>query len=232
MSADTAGRARHDLLTVSPAAWAVVAATRAPLPPLSPGTIALVARWGEAGWPVIARRPVAGDPPGSVPVGLPLPPFAGKARVCLAIPAHVELRPRPGVALAVARSTAPAEWQATVDASLALGAALGLVPRVYGATLWQSLTGLAYLHAASDLDLLWPVADHAAIGPLLDGLARLDATAPMRIDGEVLTSRGGMNWRELAAARRGEAEIVLIKSLDRARFIRYADLVAEAVLCT
>ena len=232
MSTGSVILARHDLLAVAPADWDAVAATRAARPPLLPDAVALVARWGKVGWPVIARRRAPGDPPGAVPVGLALPPSAGKARVSMTVPADVGVHLVPGVALDAARAAAPPDWQATIDAALSLGASLGLVPQVFGALLWQSLTGMVYLHAESDIDILWSEADPAAIGPLLDGLARLEAAAPMRIDGEVLTSLGGVAWRELAAGRRGEVEVALVKSLVQTGFVPVSDLLArEGSLC-
>ena len=228
----TDGPTRHDLLAVEPSGWTAVAATRASRPPLPAEAAALVGRWGAVGWPVIARRAAGGDPADAVPVGLPLPPRFGKARVALAVPHGVAWRPVPRPALAELRA-APEPWRVTIDAVLSLGAALDLAPGVFGALLWHRLTGLAYLHPGSDLDLLWTVADPAAVPPLLDGLARLDAEGPVRIDGEVRTPHGDVNWRELAAARRGEAPVVLVKTAAQAGFATVADLFApEALPCS
>ena len=216
--------------------WPQVAATRPARPTLSEAQAALVARWGEAGWPVIVRRAAAdeapGGLPGGLPVGLPLPPSHGKARVALAVPAGVSWRRVDGVALADVRDVAPLAWRDAIDPIVSLGRSLALAPRVYGALLWQGVTGLTYLHDASDLDLLWPVADAAALDPLLDGLTRIEAACSVRIDGEVLTAGGGINWRELAAARRSGTEIVLTKSTDHVGFVPVASLFpGEAVAC-
>ena len=224
--------ARHDLLLVAREHWPRVAATRSAHPILADAQAALVARWGEAGWPVIVRRAVPDEAPGGVPVGLPLPPSLGKVRVALSVPPGVSWRLVDRVALADVRDAAPIAWREAIDAIVCLGRSLALVPRVFGALLWQSVTGMAYLHAASDLDLLWPVEDAAVLGPLLDGLARIEAAGSVRIDGEVLAAAGGVNWRELAAARRGGAEIVMTKSTDRVGFVPVASLFAgEAVPC-
>ncbi|WP_237478421.1 malonate decarboxylase holo-[acyl-carrier-protein] synthase [Lichenibacterium dinghuense] len=217
--------ARHDLLLVAPADWPAVLAALPGRPELPSGAAALVRGWAEAGRPVIARRPAPGDAPGAVPAGLPLPPRLGKGRVALLIPAGVPWRPVPPVTLAEAAALAPAPWRGAIDALLRLADAVGLVPRVFGALLWRAKTGLAYLGPGSDLDLLWPAEDGRAIGPLLDGLGAIAAAAPMAVDGEVLTPFGGVQWRELAAARRGGGAAVLAKSLDRAGFVR-----AETIL--
>jgi phosphoribosyl-dephospho-CoA transferase len=197
--------ARHDLLTVAPAAWGALLAQRPDL-----DGIPHLAGWAARGWPVIVRRRVPGEDGALVPAGLPLPPTLGKRRIGLALPPEA-VRPRPGLTLAEAHGAAPAAWHPTLDALLAHGAVHGRVARVFGGLLWQALTGLPYLSPASDLDLLWP-------GPVdpafLAGLAGLAARAPMRLDGEIDLADGfAVNWRELHAA--GPGDTVLAKGLER-----------------
>lgn len=229
-----AAPSRHDLLRVDRADWASVAATLRQGAALSPAGAALVEGWGEARRPVIARRRVPGDGPGdgpgSVPVGLPLPPSAGKARVALAIPARVGWQPVPPVLLAQATAAAPAHWRDTLDDLLRLAEVVGATPRVFGALLWEVATGLAYLRPGSDLDLLWLVEDPSALVTLLEGLERIAARALMRIDGEILTTSGGVQWRELADARRDPNGIVLVKTLHRAGFVPAASLLSREVI--
>lgn len=198
---------RHDLLDVAPESWAALLAARPDL-----DGVPHLAGWARAGRPVILRRRNPGEPPGALPAGLPLPPADGKRRIGLLLPPD-SARPRPAVTLAAARPAAPESWQPAIDALLALGAAHGLVPRVFGALLWQSLTGLTYLSETSDLDLLWPTS-----GPidrrLLGGLAAIEADAPMRLDGEIVLPDGaGVNWREWHAA--GPVTAVLAKGMER-----------------
>ncbi|GAB6843596.1 malonate decarboxylase holo-[acyl-carrier-protein] synthase [Methylorubrum rhodinum] len=197
---------RHDLVRVDPTAWAALLADRpdlAGVPPL-PG-------WAASGWPLIVRRLAPGEDRARVPLGLPLPPALGKRRIGFGLPPAV-LTPGPAPTLAEARAAAPPAWHPTLDALIALGARHGLVPRPFGGLLWQALTGLPYLTATSDLDLLWPLA-----GPLpktfLDDLAAIAAAAPMRLDGEiVLPDGGGVQWREWHEAGDGE---VLVKHRER-----------------
>ena len=226
------GLARHDLLLVSAKNWPTVLGEHLRSPALSLDQAGLIARWGDAGWPVIARRAAVGHDPGAVPVGLPLPPSLGKLRLALSIPPGVSWRAVDAIGLAKARECVPTSWDHTVDAVITLGRSLGLTPHVFGALLWQSLTGMAYLTSASDLDLLWRVEDATALPPLLEGLARIEATGPMRIDGEILTAAGGVNWRELGAALRGETDVVLMKSMTSARFVEAPLILAgEGVPC-
>ena len=219
-SSDAAARPeRHDLLRVASRDWPSVAATLSLSSALSSTQATLVERWGRTGWPVIARRRAPGERPGAVPVGVPLPPSLGKVRVALSIPDGVPWLSMQGVRLSDARPVAPPAWRETIDAVLHLGLGLQLAPHVFGALLWQSLTGLTYLGASSDLDLLWSLPDARAIGPLLDGLERIEANGPIRIDGEVLTASGGVNWREFARARETEDGLVMAKGIERAALV-------------
>ncbi|SEH33408.1 phosphoribosyl-dephospho-CoA transferase [Methylobacterium sp. 275MFSha3.1] len=198
---------RHDLVRVDPAAWA---AWRADRPDL--GAVPHLEGWAAAGRPLIVRRRVPGETGDAVPLGLPLPPADGKRRIGLALPASA-LAPAPVVTLAEAVARAPAAWGPSLDALTALGRRHGLVPRPFGSLLWQAVTGLTYLSASSDLDLLWPCPPPVPVD-LLDGIAAVAETAPMGIDGEILLPDGaGLHWRELRDAP--EDGSVLAKSLDR-----------------
>jgi malonate decarboxylase holo-[acyl-carrier-protein] synthase len=169
--------------------WAAVLAARPAL-----ASEPLLAHWAARGFPLIGRRPLPEDPPGAVPLGLPLPPCHGKTRIAVAMPPQDLQQAAPPPLLAEARLAAPDAWQETITQLLRLDP----LTRCFGGLAWQHLTGLAYLSAGSDLDLLWErPGDPAA---LLAGLAAIGEGAPMRIDGEVLGRDGGVQWRELATA--------------------------------
>lgn len=93
--------------------------------------------------------------------------------------------------------------------------ALGVQARVHGSAGWQQLTGLAYLHAHSDLDCRLPVdgpAQADAVAALLDG-----CDAPLRLDGELSFAGGAaVAWREWAAWRAGRCRGVLVRRLHGA----------------
>ncbi|GJD81210.1 malonate decarboxylase holo-[acyl-carrier-protein] synthase [Methylobacterium gregans] len=210
------GFRRHDLVRVEASAFAHLLRGRPDLDGAPD-----VADWAVRGRPLIVRRYGPGEDRSLVPLGLPLPPAAGKRRIGLALP-FPTLAPLPAPTLAQARGSAPEAWQPTIEALLALGTANGLVPRPFGALLWQALTGLAYLAPTSDLDLLWPVTE---VPPgFLASLAQIAAAAPMRIDGEVILPDGaGIHWRELHEA--GGA--VLAKHRDRLEMRDAAGLRAQ-----
>ena len=193
------GLARHDLVQITVDGWAVACATRVPGRHLRPQQAAAVSGWAAAGHPVITRRSVAEDTPNRLPVGVPLPPSLGKLRVALSVPLAATWRRAP-LDLQEAAPSAPQTWWDTIDSLASLGQLLALRPQVFGALLWQYVTGLPYLHDGSDLDLLWRVSDHSTVFALLDGLRRIDDKSPVRIDGEVRTPTGDVNWRDLAGA--------------------------------
>jgi phosphoribosyl-dephospho-CoA transferase len=157
------------------------------------------------------RRRMANEQPDRVPVGLPLPPLDGKLRIAFQVrPEAIRERVEPH-ALRTARDAVPSSWKATVDALLAAAEQASVEPCLFGSLLWQQLTGLPYLSATSDLDLLWLVSDPASAAWIAGRIAAIEATSPVRLDGEfILRDGGGANWREL----HGGAAGVLVKTLD------------------
>ena len=197
---------RHELVRVDPNAWAAWLGTRPDL-----AGIRHLDGWAKIGRPLIVRRRVPGETGDAVPLGLPLPPADGKRRIGLALPAAT-LAPMAAPGLSVAADHAPAAWRPTITALLALGQDYGLAPRPFGSLLWQAVTGLTYLSATSDLDLLWPCQQPVPAG-LLAGIDAIAQAAPMGIDGEILLADGtGLHWRELLDAPEGGT--ILTKNLD------------------
>ncbi|MGO9675353.1 MAG: malonate decarboxylase holo-[acyl-carrier-protein] synthase [Methylocella sp.] len=203
----TLAPARHALLRVEPGAYAAMLASR---PDLSGEP--LLAEWAARGRPLIARRRTACDVAGLVAAGIPLPPAQGKKRIALQVSPGAILSIEPPPLLRDAARAAPAGWRATIEAIVDLSEHVGVDARAFGALAWASLTRLPYLSASSDLDLLFAVNEETYVAALLGGLARIDACAPTRIDGEIirLNSGAAANWRELNA---GAGE-VLVKTID------------------
>ena len=212
---------RHDLLRVAPDVWASAVAQ---FPSLA-GT-PLLGSWADRGWPVIVRRRAEADDPDLVPVGVPLPPAAGKRRVALLLPPEGVLqRSSPPLLRAAARVADPG-WRSTIASLLAVGARTGVEPAVFGSLLWQHLTVLAYLSPHSDLDVLWPVPGGFDVSSLVFGIAEVQRAAPLRIDGEIIFPDGtAVNWRELwNAYRAGDRAAVLAKSMEGVRLLDITSL--------
>ncbi|MER9608367.1 MULTISPECIES: malonate decarboxylase holo-[acyl-carrier-protein] synthase [unclassified Mesorhizobium] len=210
---------RHDLLRVEPGAWREMLLAAGSLDRLADEPRPLVEGWAERGLPVIVRRGAVGDDESAIAIGLPLPPTLGKLRLGFFIaPKHVAASVA-AHSVAEATRSAPAHLRPQLEAADALAMRLGLRPFVFGALLWQHLTGLTYLRAGSDIDLIWPVSRRDDLDELLDGLATLDAAGPARLDGEIILSTGeGANWRELRNALTRPGGTVLIKSMHGAEF--------------
>ena len=200
---------RHDLLSATPATWDVMLQLHPELAELP-----LVADWARRGWPMIVRRRLPGEGSADLPAAVPLPPSYGKQRIAISFPPGAALTALPPVLLRDAAVAAPADWQRTIAVLIAAGEGLGVAPCVFGALLWQHATGLEYLTARSDLDLLWRVSDETVAESLIQVLTRLDAAGPIRLDGElVLPDGAAVNWREFAQAD-GAAATVLAKTMD------------------
>jgi phosphoribosyl-dephospho-CoA transferase len=200
---------RHDLVRVEPAAWDAMLRCHPALLGLP-----LVADWARLGRPVIVRRRMVGDCVDAVPAALPLPPCHGKRRLAFSFPAGAAMAAVPPILLCDAARTAPTAWQSVVTAVLDIGDTVKITPRVFGALLWEHATGLPYLTAKSDLDLLWSISDEKTALLLVERLLKLEAEGPVRLDGELEMPDGaGVNWRELAhnSDQRGQ---VLVKAMD------------------
>jgi len=192
---------RHRLVHVRSAAWRAWLATRSDL-----ANEPLLSGWVDRGWPLIVRRPVPGEG-GGLPLGLPLPPSAGKRRIALQMAAGDIVATTPLPTLAECVDTAPAAWQPSLWQLATHARAYGVEARVFGSLAWQRLTGLTYLSSNSDLDIVWTLPDRNRISWFLSDLADIDSLAPVRIDGELLRADGaGVNWRELHS---GAPELVL-----------------------
>lgn len=207
---------RHDLLRVRPQTWQKVLNSQPHL-----ADVPHVAQWAARGWPVIVRRYLPGEDPRMIPVGFPLPPAKGKLRLSALVISEDVDEQVPPVTLRDVHHEVPLDWQGTVDALLALADQSGVEPRVFGSLLWQRLTGLTYLSASSDLDLLWPVEDASTAAHLVHRLAAIERDNPVRCDGEILLpGGGGVQWREW----KDSPHEVLVKTSTAVRLCATADL--------
>jgi phosphoribosyl-dephospho-CoA transferase len=196
---------RHDLIFVSPVAWRSLLQRRDDL-----AGEPLVVEWVDRGWPLIARRAVPGEGDG-VPLGLPLPPFAGKRRLSVVMQFDDIASTVSPPQLRIAVDVAPLPWRQTLDKVVTLASRHRVQARIFGSLAWKTLTGLDYLTETSDLDLLLPISRGTDLIKLTADLAAIEATAPMRIDGELMRDDGaGVNWRELHTGARE----LLVKTTD------------------
>ena len=207
---------RHDLLRIEVLRWQAMAAMQ------GEGTRAHWLReWGARGWPVIVRRDDSESSPDSVAVGVPLPPACGKLRIALHVPGVAVAARLSPVLLADCRRAAPRRWGSILDRLEALGDATATAPGVCGSLLWQHLNGLAYLHDASDIDVLWRVTSLGQARAIAAALPEIEHRTGLRVDGEILSARGwGIHWRELGT----QAPEILVKTRGSAQLRSRADV--------
>jgi len=196
------------MVQVDPATWARALTTSQQGPEAT-----VVTEWAMRGWPLIGRRAACEDVEGLVPLGLPLPPSLGRHRLMFSLPPEaIRERHRPPL-LAACGVIAPTAWRTTVEELLKVDAGA----RCFGSLAWQWLTGLPYLTATSDLDLLWAVKTAGEADALVKRIVPIADRAPMRLDGELLLPSGqAVQWREWAS----DAPEVMSKSLDGIAMVR------------
>lgn len=202
---------RHTLVWLPPDAMQAV----------SPAQAVRLRAWCAQGHPMIVARRPPGTPGDPVHLGVPLPPAEGKQRLAARAAASAVVRTAPLPPLAQVIDAAPRALQPALASLRARAEALGCTPRVFGAFAWQTLTGLDYVHAASDLDLLWDIDQPERIEALVALLANWEQGSGQRVDGELRLRDGrAMSWRELASG----APRVLVKTDDDARLEPRLDL--------
>lgn len=178
-----------------------------------------LADWVAQGRPFIARRPSCGDQADRLPLGLPLPPAWGKARLALTVGPEAVVAIVPPPLLADAAAVALPAWGGWI------GTLLTAFPeaRCFGSLAWQHLTGLAYLSAGSDLDLLLPCASAHQADAAAGRLAAIAGEGGPPIDGELVAPSGAaVQWREWASA----AAQVAVKTIDGVRLARRDEVFA------
>ena len=201
------GLHRQQLVRLSGPGWTHVLGA-----PWDADARACLTLWAARGLPlVVTRQPPSHDD--TLATGLPAPSRFRRRRLAVAVaPRDVlfldEFPNADAVTRLLPRGLATA-WR-SLAATLA---ASDCAARVYGGYGWQALTRLAYVHAASDLDLLLPVSSSAQADEVAHALASLAWDGP-RLDGELLFPDGAaVAWREWRDHRQGRVAQVLVKRL-------------------
>ena len=210
---------RHDLVWLSEPGW------EAALAAAEPGDAVALDEWRRAHWPLVVTRRAPDAPPGTVCLGLSMPPESGsgrKRRIALRAQAIHIARRGPALPLTDAIDGAPVTWLPFLAALRTQAAGMDL--RVYGSLALQTITGRAYLGAMSDIDLLFKPACRRE---LADGLRALIAHAQrLPLDGEIVFPGGdAVAWKEWIAAV-GAGARVLVKDGAAVRLATTESLLA------
>ena len=217
---------RNQLVRLDPAGWAQIE-TRI----WDEQAQAILAHWRDQRLPLVVCRHRPEIPPDQLCVGLPAPQQWSRRRLALTVSlAHVTAHDNFPALLPVAQAHA---WGAAALALSAELAVLGVQAHVYGSHGWQWLTGLAYVHEASDLDLSISVNSLAQATAVVKQLA--STALHCRIDGEIVFSQGqSIAWRELQQLLQGQTSQVLVKDRHTLRLatlpeVRHLDRTTLAV---
>jgi phosphoribosyl-dephospho-CoA transferase len=195
--ANEVGFMRYRLIRVASSGWEVLSREREDVT-----ARAWLRNWAIHRRPLITRRQGPDDRIG-VPVGMPLPPSAGKRRLAFNIqPSDIEavgLMPE----LSTTLKEVPESWRASLNALIDVANECGVRVRVHGSLAWQWITGLKYITPGSDVDVICDMPPPDQVAPFLRAMTRISEEAPMRIDGELIRDDGsGANWRELCGGSR------------------------------
>jgi len=208
---------RHMLVFLRLQAWQAARSTHAELT-----RDPIVTLWVESGWPLIVRRSTPDEACG-VPVGLPLPPWAGKRRIGFLVqPEDVRyVVPPPGLDSII--TCAPRGWWPTLEGLADLALRHSADARVVGSLAWHALTGLNYLTPQSDLDFVLHTRPGTDLPRLAAAIQAIETAAPMRLDGELIRADdAAVNWREFNAGARE----LLVKTAGGVALINRNDFVS------
>ena len=212
---------RHDLVWLHPSATYTT-------PCAEPGSAAwqALADWLAAGRPLVAARQTA--PAGQVLLGLGLPLAQGRQRLSILVEASQIAEVRPPLAVRQCLAGLPAAQASALSVLAGRIEAGGGRLGVYGSLAWETLSGEAYRHAASDIDLICDVADLAQYEIAVDALRRAVAAFPGRLDGELRLPDGlAVAWQEILALGGRSARTVLVKGEQAVALLPLTDWLAD-----
>lgn len=207
---------RHMLVWLSEAGWDAARAGQSQ-------HAAALTQWQRRDWPAVVRRLDVDAAADEVCLGLPLPPDSAgvKTRIALRVRATDVVRSSGAMALRAALPFSGA-WHARLR--MLCDEAESLHLRVFGSLAMQALTGLQYISATSDVDVLLHPASRQALD---DGVALLERhTQHVPLDGEIVFPGGAaVSWKEWQMAMRHPAK-VMVKELHTVRLTDTASLLA------
>lgn len=201
---------RHDLVWLSDTAWQGLV--------LPTDLQVRLGLWQQEEWPAVVTRRQPDAAYDEVCIGFPLPPLDGnKPRFAARVKLDDIAIHQPSLSLHSVIMTAPAVWQADLQNLHQEALLAGIKLRVYGSLSMQFLTGQAYLHAASDIDILFRPYHQAQLRVGLALLQQYSQLIPL--DGEIIfPDEMAVAWKEWTQCP-GEAtdylqQRVMVKSLQ------------------
>ena len=202
---------RHQLAYLTTAGWMDTLRR-----PMEADVATHLQRWAERDLPLVVAKQFESGAPDTIALGWTAPRMCANRRVAVGVaPAGIARFDEFPPALD-AVDLLPAGARSCIESLLRALIALGTMPRVYGSYGWQRLSGLAYVHERSDLDLWLGVRDLAQADAAVTGLQAGELGA-IRVDGELVGPDGAaVAWREYRAWRAGRSRGLLFKRLHSA----------------
>ena len=196
-----------------------------------PEALAFAHDWIALGRPLVVTRqsPAAG----AISLGLALPPAYATRRLACTLSRHAVQGHRGPLSIEEVTPVLCVNDRRALRNLAGELATLGFTVGVYGSSAWQCLSGLAYRHDASDIDVVCDAGSPALTGRELEACLRaLDTAAHearSRLDGEIRFADGrAVAWRELAQARIAPTGVVLAKGERDVALLPWRQLVAAA----
>ena len=182
--------------------------------------------WIDQGSPLVAARQSGDDQ--CVLLGLSLPLKHDRKRLTIKVEASAisAVRPPLGIRQCLTGQAEPvADVLLALDEQITLsGARLG----VFGSLAWEAVSGEAYRHADSDIDVICDVSDLGQLVAALAALAQARKRLPCRLDGELRFPDGhAVAWLELSEAGRRAEKKVLVKGEKAVELMPVEQLLAS-----
>jgi phosphoribosyl-dephospho-CoA transferase len=205
---------RNQLVWLQKGAWKRILTA-----PWDAQAFSILQHWAQADLPLVVARQRADVVQDRICVGLPAPAKWERRRLALDVAgadvSKIGLFPLLAGVMPIA-SSLPAVFKR-------------FPVRVYGSYAWQSMTGMDYVHAASDLDVLLQAKSMPQAIELATALKAW--VAPCRVDGELVFPSGhAVAWRELLLAHEGAVSKVLVKHRQSAALMDLHQLASLALV--
>jgi phosphoribosyl-dephospho-CoA transferase len=196
---------RNQLVWLHPRAWQNILASD-----WDAQALEVLRHWAAASLPLVVARQRGGLSSERISVGLPAPTRWARRRLALDVGSSDISKIGFFPLLSGVVPNLPA-------------ALSGLQVRVYGSCGWQAITGMDYVHIASDMDVL--VNARTLEEAINVSTAIISWSAPCRVDGEVVFPSGhAVAWRELLQAQAGAVGQVLVKHRQSAALMTLHEL--------
>lgn len=213
---------RHDLATIRPGAPVQIQCNE-----MVQDAEAIVQDWISGGLPLVIARQSSCQSGKTVQIamGLTLPPKEGSLRIGCLLHSDDILQVCPPTPLLACISSLPLKLVMPLLALAQDLQSIGIEALVYGSLAWQTISGLEYLHAESDIDLLSEVDTPEQLHDLIAMLKKNSAPLNNRLDGEIRFPDGSaVAWIELANAFDHPTAELLVKGDTDVRMVRVSHL--------